>query len=49
MSILCQKVRADMFFRLDEIYKQCCTYAILHCCSLHEAQLAVIGEVLFAE
>lgn len=49
MSIVCQTVKADMFFRLDELYRQCCAYAILHLCSLNDAQMAVIGEVIFAE
>lgn len=49
MSILCQKVRADMFFKLDELYRECCAYAILHCCSLNDAQMAVMDKVIFAE
>lgn len=36
-------------FRLDELYRQCCAYAILHLCSLDDAQMAVMGEVIFAE
>ncbi len=49
MSIVCQSVRADMFFDLDKIYEDCCKYAILHCCSLETAQYSLLGRILFAE
>ncbi len=44
-----QTVKASMFFELDKIYAQCCSYAILNSCSLDEAQLDVLGEIVFAE
>ncbi|MBR1954900.1 MAG: hypothetical protein IKD26_04975 [Clostridia bacterium] len=49
MSIIPKTIRANIFFQLDELYRQCCQYAILNLCTLDEAQLAVIGEVIFAE
>lgn len=49
MSIIPKTIRANIFFQLDELYRQCCQYAILHFCTLEEAQLAVIGEVIFAD
>lgn len=49
MNIICQNVKADMFFNLDHIYAECCKYAILNCYSLEDAQYSLLGRILFAE
>lgn len=48
-NIVCQTVRADMFFRLDELYAQCCVYAITHFCDFETAQYSLLGRIIFAE
>lgn len=48
-NIICQTVRADIFFKLDELYAECCKYAILNCCSFETAQYSLLGRILFAE
>lgn len=48
-NIICITVKGDMFFRLDELYAQCCIYAITHLCDFKSAQYRVFGRIVFAE
>lgn len=48
-NTVCQTVRADMFFELDNLYAQCCEYAITHLCDFKTAQYSLLGRILFAE
>lgn len=48
-NIICQTVKADMFFNLDKLHADCCKYAILNCCSFETAQYKLLGRIIFAD